>query len=262
MPRIAIAVVCRLKSTRLTYKALRLINGVPSVQRCLNNCLAAGLADRVILATSTVVQDEPLLVFEGESVILVRGDPDNLADRMLTAAEASGADTILRVTADCPAVSPELLERQIAFHLNNKADLTLPPEDAPIGIGGDVYSVEALRKLVRLAAQYKTSLALSEYLSFFFIHNPDEFNVVRLPSEDRFSFPDWRLTLDEIDDLRMFEALYSGLSAGHRPVGFPEVRDYLMAHPEVARINAGVQTKWKDQERLVAEIREAATFRR
>src|SRR5690606_29120893 len=117
MPQIAIAVVCRLKSTRLTYKALRLIHGVPSVQRCLNNCQAVGSVSGVVLATSTDKQDDPLEVFDHASVTVLRGSPENLADRMLAAAKATGADVILRVTADCPAVSSELLERQIEHHL-------------------------------------------------------------------------------------------------------------------------------------------------
>jgi len=246
----------------LTYKALRLIHGVPSIQRCLNNCLAVRQADQVALATSTEPQDDPLQIFGSDSVAVIRGEPDNLAARMLKAAEICGADIILRVTGDCPAISSELLERQIDDHLKSGADLTLYPQEAPIGIGGDVYTVSALRRLVQLAERYGTSLEQSEYLSFFFIHNPQEFNVRRLPDQPGFTYPSWRLTLDELADLHMFDRLYSGLGAGNDAVGFPAIRDYLLDHPEVAAINAGVQTKWKDQDRIVAQIREACTFRR
>ncbi|WP_405115851.1 N-acetylneuraminate synthase family protein [Paenibacillus sp. FSL K6-1217] len=257
-PKICIAVICRLKSTRLRRKALREIHGIPAIERCLMNCLAVPGGYEVVLATSDLPDDQPLTAFTlNHQVKVVTGDPDNVAARMLSVAEASQADIVVRVTGDNPAISPEMLKVLIDRHLASGADFTYAKEST-MGTVGDVFTVEALRRLLR----YANPLTHAEYLSFYFFNNPHLFNInaVDLPAE--WVHPEWRLTMDEIQDLELFETIYQALDIGARPLYFEELKGFLLEHPEVAEKNRGTLVKWRDDTELVKEINEATTLKK
>ncbi|WP_062109467.1 cytidylyltransferase domain-containing protein [Bacillus niameyensis] len=255
-PKIAVVVSCRLKSTRLPLKALLPINGISLIERCLMNCLAIPEADAVVLATSYLPQDNPLeaITLDGK-VTVVRGDPENLVDRTIEAAKAVNADIVFRVTGDNPAVSPEISSFLIQEHLKNDADYT-QAKASSVGTAGNVINVKALERLTNLVKP----LTHTEYLPFYFLNNPSYFSVLNLDLPSELLYPEWRLTIDEIKDLEMFQKLYENLHIGHRPLFYKEMRDYLVQHPEVWEINKDVQLKWRDDLELVEEVNRATTL--
>ncbi|MEC0313337.1 NTP transferase domain-containing protein [Bacillus subtilis] len=234
-------------------KALLPIYGIPSVERCLINCLAVPSVDEVVLATSNLPDDDPLEAFTLNGKIrIVRGSPENVAERMLEAAGLTKADIIIRVTGDCPAVSPEVLQYLIEQHLQKGADYTQELSSSA-GISGNIITVEALQRLV----QQPKPLTHTEYLSFYFVNNPSLFtiNQVSLPKE--LHYPSWRLTLDEPKDLELFEQIYQNLDVKNEPLYFSRIRDYLTENRHISKINQDVSTKWIDQASLVEEINKA-----
>lgn len=252
-PIITLTVICRLKSTRLPKKALIPINGIPSIERCLLNCLAIPEVDHVVLATSHLPEDDPLEKFTMEGKVkVVRGDPDNVAMRMIIAAESTNANIVIRVTGDNPAVSPEIISHLIQHHLKSGADCSIS-QRSPMGTTGDIITVEALHRLINQPKQ----LTHTEYLSLYFINNPAIFSVnnVELPPE--FHYPSWRLTLDEPKDLEMFEELYKNLNIKREPLFFHHLKSYILDNPKIIQINKNVSVKWIDQKSLVEEINRA-----
>lgn len=253
-PKIIIAVVCRLKSTRLPKKALLPINGVASIERCLLNCLAVPNVKQVILATSYLAEDDPLEQFTVNGKVKVfRGDPDNVARRLIQVAHETGANIVLRVTGDCPAVSPEILNILIEAHLKSGMDLTIPTSEHAVGTAADVYTVESLNRLL----EQKKPLTHTEYLSFYYINNPNIFSVNKVEMPDEFRYPQWRLTLDEQKDLELLEAIYSNLDIKREPLFFCKLRDYLLNNPQLTASNSEVPLKWKDNQEICKEISEA-----
>lgn len=255
-PRIAIAVICRLKSTRLPKKALLPIYEIPSVERCLINCLAVPGVHEVVLATSNLPEDDPLEAFTlNGKVKIMRGDPENVAERMLEAAALTKADIIIRVTGDCPAVSPEVLQYLIDRHMEKGADYTQELSSSA-GISGNIITVEALQRLV----QHPKPLTHTEYLSFYFLNNPSLFSINQVSLPEELHYPSWRLTLDEPKDLELFEQIYRNLDVKNEPLYFSRIRDYLSENQHVSKINQDVSTKWIDQTSLVEEINKATTL--
>ncbi|WP_340025123.1 N-acetylneuraminate synthase family protein [Paenibacillus sp. FSL K6-1096] len=257
-PKVCIAVICRLKSTRLRRKALLPVHGMASIERCLLNCLAIPGNYEVVLATSDLPEDEPLTKFTmNNRVRIVTGDPDNVAARLLSAAEATQSDIVVRVTGDTPAVSPEMMAYMIGQHLHTGADFTYAKEST-VGTVGDVYTVEALRRLLG----YSGSLTHAEYLSFYFMNNPELFRINNVAFPEEWVHPGWRLTLDEKQDLELLNHIYEALDIGARPLGFSELYEYLRIHPEVLELNRGIQLKWRDDTRLVQELNAATTLQK
>lgn len=250
-PHITLAVVCRLKSTRLPKKALLPIHGIASIERCLLNCLAVQNVHQVVLATSYLPDDDPLEQYTMDGrVKVLRGDPDNVAKRLLEVAQETEANIVVRVTGDCPAVSPEILDILIQEHLNCGPDLTLPTSEHAAGTAGDVYTVSSLYQLLK---QTK-SLTHTEYLSFYYVNNPSLFNVHHIDLPNEFKYPKWRLTLDEQDDLELFQEIYSHLDIRQQPLFFSSIRGLLNEKPYLAHANSHVSLKWKDNPEFVEEL--------
>lgn len=250
-PRITIAVVCRLKSTRLPKKALLPIHGLASIERCLHNCLAVSSINHIVLATSYLPEDDPLEQYTMDGrVKILRGDPDNIASRLIQVAEETDANIIVRVTGDCPAVSPEILEILIQKHLENGPDITIPTAEHAPGTAGDVYTVSSLHRLLR---QTKP-LTHTEYLSFYYVNNPSLFNVQKIDLPNEFKYPKWRLTLDEQDDLELFQEIYANLDIRQQPLFFSSIRRFLTEKPHLAQANSHVCLKWKDNPEFAEEL--------
>jgi spore coat polysaccharide biosynthesis protein SpsF (cytidylyltransferase family) len=87
-----------------------------------------------VVATTTDPSDEPIAEFcEKAGITCFRGDLYDVLDR-ITRLQFQGAGVVVRLTADCPFIDPEEIDRTIThFHLTC-ADFTanrcLPPSDA------------------------------------------------------------------------------------------------------------------------------------
>lgn len=245
--RIAIIVAGRMKSTRLPQKAILPIAGIASVERCLAQCLGVRGVERVILATSDLEADSVLKSHTlGGKVDFWQGHPDDVISRYLGSCDHYGVDVIVRVTADCPLVFPEIIEHLLQRHFEEGADYTAA-EDCAVGSSGEVINVSALRKVIECFGEAE----YSEYMTWYFRNNPEYFkvNIVSLPLELVRSY---RLTLDYPEDLEMFEALYSALGEEKDFYLAQEVFDVLDSSPDIVAINKHLTLKYKTDETLIA----------
>jgi spore coat polysaccharide biosynthesis protein SpsF (cytidylyltransferase family) len=75
--------------------------------------------------------------------------------RYRQAAEASGAGIIMRITADCPLLSPELCATVLRKLVKTKADYASnvePPRTFPKGFDCEVFTIRTLRRADEEAA--------------------------------------------------------------------------------------------------------------
>lgn len=245
--KVAVIVAGRMKSTRLEKKALIPISGVASIERCLIQCSDIAGVDQVVLATSTLNDDQVLQNHTlGGTVTFWRGDPEDVISRYLGACEEYAIDVVVRVTADCPLILPDIIEHLLERHLKSGADYTAA-ENCAVGTSGEIINVSALRKI----KNYFGSANYSEYMTWYFMNNPDHFkiNIVKLPSE---WVRDYRLTLDYQEDLEMFELLYKKIGGEARPYRADVVMKALDKNPEIVLINKHLKLKYRTDEKLIA----------
>jgi len=140
-----VIVVCRMKSKRLPNKALLKLNGIPAIERCLLNTKVSKLSTLTVLATSTLPEDKKLKnhTLSGK-VKFFQGSEDDLASRMLDAAELYGLDIIIRVTGDSPLISYELIDFLLESHFRKGADFSYF-KDAPLGAKPEVITSKPLK---------------------------------------------------------------------------------------------------------------------
>ncbi len=145
--KIAGIIQARMTSTRLPGKVLMPMAGQPMLARMLNRVGAATGLDELMVATTTNVEDQPIADLCSElGVRTFRGDEFDVLSRFVGAADACGADAIVRLTADCPMMDPALIDQAIAGFREGGVDYlsNVIRRSFPNGLDIEIFSRQAL----------------------------------------------------------------------------------------------------------------------
>jgi spore coat polysaccharide biosynthesis protein SpsF len=117
--RLAI-IQARMSSSRLPGKVLMDITGKTMLQHVFERTLQAKLIDQVVLATTSDPSDDILAQFcQKHGIPCYRGSLLDVLDRFYQIAIKFNPDSIIRFTADCPLLDPELVDLTISAYLGN-----------------------------------------------------------------------------------------------------------------------------------------------
>ena len=253
--KIGVVVACRMKSSRLKGKALRKIYKKISVQRCLDSCLNIKSAKTIILATSHLKSDDKIAKLKlNKKFKIFRGHPDDVIDRYIKAAKKHDIDTIIRVTADCPYVSYEIVDYLVQSHFNAGADFTFATKAAP-GTTAEIYNLKTLQYI-----KTKTSNTnLSEYMTWYVMNNQKYFkiNEVNLPST---LVRNYRLTLDYDEDLELFNVLYKKLHTKKMKTNLKNIFKIMDQNSNYEKINKNCKLIFKTDKKLINHLNANTRF--
>ncbi len=208
-PRVFVVVSARMASSRCPGKALAPLAGRPLLAVLLERMSDARGVDGVVLATSTRAENGTLArLAEDGGFRVFRGDEDDVLRRHVDCARAIGADHVVRVTGDNPLTDVETLERLVARHVDERADYTYVPGDALLmGILSEVVSRAALeRSWEKGEARHR-----SELMTLYVKEHPEEFRVVAEALPDGLYRPEYRLTVDEPEDVALVQQIFARL---------------------------------------------------
>jgi spore coat polysaccharide biosynthesis protein SpsF len=197
--------------------------------------------DGVVLATSVSAENDALVeVARGAGFEAFRGDEDDVLRRHLDCARTLGADHVVRVTGDNPLTDVETIESLVARHRAENADYTYVPGDALLmGILSEVISRSALeRSWERGEARHR-----SELMTLYIKEHPQEFKVVTAELPPGLYRPEYRLTVDEPEDVRLMQEIFARLRGPGRRVTTREAIALLDREPALPRINAHLRHK-------------------
>lgn len=242
-----------LTSKRLPNKALIDINGKNSVQRIIDSLSKSKYIDHVILTFTTEPIDNPLEKWAIENdATYFRGDYLNVIGRYYSALQQYTCEYIVRVTGDCPTASFELIDNLIEAHHKAGVDYSKYNTDKlAIGMACEVISKEALKKL----HQQKINFDYSEYLTYYFINNPEVFSILEIEADKKYNHPEYRLTLDYIEDLNMYQALFTTLDNLDLEVNLNNIVSTLATHPEIVELNSHIGLKYKTDQTLIDTLK-------
>lgn len=246
--RIGVIIACRMKSTRLKRKAILPIQGLASIERCIINAKKIKSADEIILATSTLPEDQVLKKYAlKQRVRFFAGDPEDVMLRYLGVAEKYKLDIVIRVTGDCPIVSYEMAEFLLQRHFEKGNDYTGPKEYVT-GLISEIYNVNTLKKVV----EHLDNAKHSEYMTWYMLTNKDIFQIgtVELPKE---WVRNYRLTLDFKEDLDMLNALFGKLQLKEPDI--KNIYKILDENPEIPAINQQLSDKYKTDKKLITMLK-------
>ena len=140
-------VQARLTSTRLPAKTMLSLGGEPVIRHVLRRCKTIPGIDRVILATP-VDKSEPLREeARGLGVTVVQGSEHDVLGRYRKAALLANAEIIMRITADCPLINPEICGRVLSLMEDGvEYASNVMPRGFPKGQDCEVFTFDALER--------------------------------------------------------------------------------------------------------------------
>lgn len=212
-PRTAIVLQARMGSTRLPGKSLAFIEGKTIVEHCVERLRSrSGLM--VILATTTLPEDDALVDEASRlSVPVVRGSADDVLARYARAASMFDLTTIVRATADNPAVDMDAPRRTVELLTRTGVDFVVE-RGLPYGSAVEAVACEALHRANALASD----LDDREHVTTFLKRDP-RFRSLDLVAPSAVRRPDRRFTVDTPDDLEFMRGVYRML--GGQPLPAP-----------------------------------------
>jgi spore coat polysaccharide biosynthesis protein SpsF len=238
-------VQARMGSARLPGKVLEPLAGRPALARIVERLRTAPGVDEVVVLTSEKPRDEAIVALcRREGVSCVRGSEHDVLDRFYKASRELRADQIVRVTADCPLVDPEVVGRLLALATDQPREEVYAAVATgaigrqagyrryPDGLDAETFTAAMLDSAWREAEDpYER-----EHVTPFIWRRPERFRVAVLEAEK--DMGDERWTIDYPADLELVRVLYERLQGGGQPWGFREVLALLAREPALRELNA------------------------
>lgn len=208
--KIGIILQARMGSSRLPGKVLKPLAGKPMIQWIIERLQACQKADILILATSTLEQDQPLVNLAEELGISVfRGSESDVLDRYYHCALTYHLDEIIRATGDNPFVDSEECARLVDFYFSrqlNYATISTAAENGyPVGVGVEIFSFAALKK----SWEEGHAPHHREHVNEYILENPSLFKQAKMPAPPEKCAPELSLTVDTPEQFAFAETIYS-----------------------------------------------------
>ena len=226
----------RMSSTRLPGKVLLPLAGREVLAHVLARLACCQTLDEVVLATSSDASDDVLAQWcNTRGVSVFRGSLQDVLDRYYQCAVESRADAVVRITADCPALDPTIVDEVVRSFQAGRYDLFYLGGEFPDGLDCAVFSFAALERAWREAALPSER----EHVGPYVVKHPEWFRVGSLEKFKGLAHHRW--TLDEPRDLVFLQSVFERLQ---RPDGQPfltqDVLDLVEREPELLQTNEGI----------------------
>lgn len=243
--KIAAIIQARMAASRLPGKVLKTLGHLPVLGWMIVRTRRSEFINEVIVATTTDPSDDSVADYcREQGVPVTRGSMHDVLDRYYQAAKAHHADVIVRLTADCPFIDPDMLDDNLRAFLSAEPKLDfaanrLPPpyeRTVPIGLDAEYCWFDGLETVWKEA----TEKHQREHVMPYFYEHPERFNIRHLTHEPDLGHLRW--TVDTPEDLKLLRAIVSYFP-GRDDFSWLDVYDLVRQHPTLTEINVDVRHK-------------------
>lgn len=241
-PRVVAIIQARMTSSRLPGKVLADLGGQPVLAWVVRRAQGTNGIDQVVVATSVASDDDVIEAFcKEQGYACTRGNLHDVLDRYVEAARQFDAEVVVRLTADCPLIDPEMLADNLSTFLQAEPPLDfaanrLPNERTiPIGLDAEFCTMAALETAWREAKEPHQR----EHVMPFFYEHPERFRILHIKHTPDHGHPRW--TVDTPEDLELLRQIVSHFKDD--TFSWKDVLTLFEKEPRLAQINANVQHK-------------------
>jgi len=256
-PVVAI-IQARMGSSRLPGKSLAEIENRPMLWHVIDRVKRAKLIDRVVVATSVSRSDDAIETFcRGLGVRCYRGSENDVLDRFCSAARAEKAAQVVRITADCPLIDPEIIDRVVGRFQRGDVDYASNAmvRSYPDGLDTEIFSFSALERAWHEATRTSEREHVTPYL------RSGKFRTANVENDSTHVRRHYRWTVDEVADLEFIRAVYKALS-DKEGFGMQDVLQLIDQNPELEKINSEIVSNYGYYKSLFEDAQVAAAPRR
>jgi spore coat polysaccharide biosynthesis protein SpsF len=231
-------VQARMGSSRLPGKVLMPLLGRSVLGWVVRAATESNELDHVVVATTTQPEDDAIVAECSRlGVDVYRGSSDDVLARFLGAMDLWQTDAVVRMTADCPLLDPNIIRVVTRVGQYTKGVdyvATTIPRTLPRGLDVEFVRAEALRLADRRATAHHRS-----HVTSYLYMEPGVARCLGVTFHPDRSH--YRLTLDTVEDLEVIRRVVE--RTGDRPCDVDAVTAWLDSHPRVVSINSAVEQK-------------------
>lgn len=225
----------RMGSTRLPGKVLKLVDNTnSSLYYTINQLKNCKGIDKIIVATTTKEEDDVIVEYlQKLSIEHFRGNPTDVLDRYYACAKKFSVDSVIRITADCPLIDPEIVDRGISIFKSGQYDYVTNtfPRTFPDGNETEIFSFNALE------IAWKNAILPSEreHVTPYFRNQKEKFKINNFEHTQDLSHLRWTMDLQE--DLNLIRSII--LKLDKHPIHLADILELFNKNPELVKINKG-----------------------
>ncbi len=191
-PRTVAIIQARMGSTRLPGKVLMDIAGRPLLAYLVERISRARTLDEIVVATTASESDNVIIEeCEVRGIPNFRGSETDVLGRYVSAARASRAGIIVRVTADNPFTDPDSIDRVVDAITANNSDYAIETA-LPAGVTGEALTWNALARIDTAARTARWR----EHVTLYAKENPSAMRCLFLEPPAECRRPDLSFTVD------------------------------------------------------------------
>ena len=237
--RVVAIVQARMGSTRLPGKVLKDLDGETALARVLARVRRAAMIGEVLVATGDSPGDD-VIVTECKRLEarVFRGDENDVLDRYYRAAKFSKGEIVVRITADCPLIDPQIMDETVNQFLKERPDYASNAliRTFPRGLDTEVFSLQTLECAWRESSEPYQRAHVTPYI----YQHPERFKLLAVQGDRDYGGLRW--TLDTTEDLEFLRAVYARFG-GRDDFGWQDVLALLEREPGLSLINRHVAQK-------------------
>lgn len=248
----------RMGSTRLPGKVAKLVLGKPMLSHQIGRIKHSKLVDKIVIATTDKAEDDKVEEIAKEcGVACFRGSEKDVLDRFYKTAKMAGAETIVRLTGDCPFSDPLVIDEIIQFFFESGIDDTGTPENYPEGLDAEVFSFAALERAWKEAEKPSEREHVTPYL----YNHPEIFKVKRLKTGKLYQGSEdiskYHWSVDERQDFEFAVRIFERLYQENKLFLMNDILEVIRKEPELLEINKGF-TGYEGYQKSIKEDEEHA----
>ncbi len=223
----------RMGSTRLPGKTMEKITKDKRViDFVVEQLKFSKIIEKIIVAIPDSIEDDVTYNhLLSKKIQTYRGSLKNVLDRYYQCAKNISSSVIVRVTADCPLIDPEIVDKVITKFIKNKFDYVsnTHPRTFPYGTETEVFSFNALEK-----AWNETRNDFDrEHVTPYFYKNPNKFSIGNVIQEKDQS--NYRWTIDYNEDLELVKYIANNIIK--KPILTNDIINLIIKNPNLLKIN-------------------------
>jgi len=221
---------------------MKIVLGKPLISFLLERLRRVSLANQIVIATTTLPGDDQIIDFcQKEKVAFYRGSEEDLLSRYYGAAREQQADSVVRITSDCPLIDPKLVDQLIQYYLTHYPTFdyvsNTQERTYPRGMDTEVFSFKALE----LAYQSAKETFEREHVTQYFHRHKELFHLGSIKAETDDSR--YRLTVDTPEDFELIKRILEKIYPKNPQFTLDEILQVLKENPEWPKINGNIQQK-------------------
>ena len=229
--KIIVIVQGRLNSSRFPNKVIEKIN-LKSVTEIIYERLKCSKLINDIIFAIPENEKKYLNYLKKRKIKFYLGSKNNVLKRYFDCAKKNNADIIVRVTADCPLVDPQMIDNMIKiFKKNDDLDLLTnnSPPSYPDGLDISIFNFRTLRKSY-LSAK---TIFEQEHVVPFMLRSK---SIIKKNIKCKLDLKYLRWTIDEKEDLEVLKEIFKNFKTN--TFSWEKVLRLVKSKPDIFKRNS------------------------